>query len=283
MFIYVAKYENITMAAQELRIGQPAVSKAIKALEDELQVELFKRDGKRISLTQAGRVLQTRLSPLLRGIDGLPGELYFYGSKQEVIKINVLSCNLILSKIIEKFKQTHPDTAFILTEQRERTDWDLCICSTHSEINFTNGIHLFDEKICLASKKGSWLDERRRVAFDELKQENFIMLRQGAQIRNIAETGFHKSRFMPKIGFECDTLYIAKALVETGLGVAPWPQYSWGESEQVKLTEFEEGLHRSIFLLQHANRENAVILSDFVDCLQTYLDEVIMDDVIKDQ
>ena len=53
-FLYAAKYENISKAAQALRVSQPSISRAVVALEKELQVELFERQGKRIILTRAG-------------------------------------------------------------------------------------------------------------------------------------------------------------------------------------------------------------------------------------
>ena len=40
-FLYASKYENISKAAQELRVAQPSISKAIRSLERELQVDLF--------------------------------------------------------------------------------------------------------------------------------------------------------------------------------------------------------------------------------------------------
>ena len=45
-FARAAKYENISMAAQELHVTQPSISKAIRALENELQTELMRKSGK---------------------------------------------------------------------------------------------------------------------------------------------------------------------------------------------------------------------------------------------
>lgn len=55
-FRYVAKYKNITSAAQHLYISQPTLSRQIMALEEELGVKLFERINKKMQLTQAGQV-----------------------------------------------------------------------------------------------------------------------------------------------------------------------------------------------------------------------------------
>jgi DNA-binding transcriptional LysR family regulator len=57
IFYYVAKTGRFTLAAKELCISQPAVSQAVKQLEQDLKLELFKRTSKGVTLTQAGKIL----------------------------------------------------------------------------------------------------------------------------------------------------------------------------------------------------------------------------------
>lgn len=56
-FLSVAQYQNITKAAEALHISQPALSKQIALLEQQIGVPLFLRQGRSLSLTEAGRVL----------------------------------------------------------------------------------------------------------------------------------------------------------------------------------------------------------------------------------
>ena len=60
-FARAAAYETSSMAAQDLHVTQPSISKAVKALEKELQVELMRRNGKYCELTHEGRRFQARI------------------------------------------------------------------------------------------------------------------------------------------------------------------------------------------------------------------------------
>ena len=86
-FLTVCRYMNFTRAAEELHITQPGVSKHIRQLEEVYQVRLFTYEGKKLQLTEAGRVLRDAavtmkhddlyLQGLLRHLDGQKKELRF--------------------------------------------------------------------------------------------------------------------------------------------------------------------------------------------------------------
>ncbi len=57
IFYEVAKAGNISRAAKELYISQPAISKSISKLEDSLEVPLFTRNSRGVQLTEEGKLL----------------------------------------------------------------------------------------------------------------------------------------------------------------------------------------------------------------------------------
>ncbi|HEB91881.1 MAG TPA: LysR family transcriptional regulator [Gammaproteobacteria bacterium] len=68
-FISAAELASFSLAAERLYLTQPAVSKRISALESELGARLFDRIGRRVNLTEAGRMLLPRARDILREID----------------------------------------------------------------------------------------------------------------------------------------------------------------------------------------------------------------------
>nr|WP_245986272.1 LysR family transcriptional regulator [Azospirillum thermophilum] len=75
IFVAVADALHFTRAAESLRLSQPAVSAAIAALESEHGLRLFDRIGRRVELTEAGRLLQREARAILRRVEEAGGML----------------------------------------------------------------------------------------------------------------------------------------------------------------------------------------------------------------
>ena len=179
-FLCVAKYENISKAAQELHASQPAISKAIRALEDEIKVQLFDRNGKRLSLTRGGKMLANRLKPLLEELDSAFKEIQLQEHHNiETIRINALSGSVFLPDIIRSFKRIEPNVFFEVMEKRESTCWDVCIRSVLPEISFNTAEMILHERILLAVHKDSPIAQMQSVSLRDLENEVFIFSAQG--------------------------------------------------------------------------------------------------------
>src|SRR6201987_1735475 len=74
-FSCVAELGSLSKASDTLRIAQPALSRQIKLLEHELRAELFTRNGRGMVLTEAGRLLLTRTSGIVRQIDQIRDDI----------------------------------------------------------------------------------------------------------------------------------------------------------------------------------------------------------------
>lgn len=68
IFYYVAKEKNITKASKKLFISQPAISKSLKKLEEELEVTLFYRNLNGVELTEAGKILFSYIEKAYKNI-----------------------------------------------------------------------------------------------------------------------------------------------------------------------------------------------------------------------
>ena len=91
-FAAVAKYENMTRAAESLNVAQPAVSKTIRNLESELGAELFERTGKGLRRTEQGDILLRYARTILEAERDARGEIEESLHRTGGLCICALSC-----------------------------------------------------------------------------------------------------------------------------------------------------------------------------------------------
>ena len=117
-FLAVAREENMTRAAELLHVTQPTLSKALKALEDELGKKLFTRHSFSIRLTDEGMLLRNRAEDLVSMADRIErefisldditgGDLYFGLAESSQIRY--------LAREIRAFRQTYPCLRYHIT------------------------------------------------------------------------------------------------------------------------------------------------------------------------
>lgn len=107
IFVAVAKEENITKASEKLNISQPAVTKQIKNLENQLSLNLFERKSKGLSLTLDGKKLYEKLKNPIEEINKIDGQV----GKEKSINIgthnHMGSC--IFGNVINEYCLKYPN------------------------------------------------------------------------------------------------------------------------------------------------------------------------------
>ena len=75
-FLVLCNELHFTKAAEKLNISQPTLSHQIKVLENELGIPLFDRLGKKIAITDAGKILHEQCTYIFRAIDNTKNQIY---------------------------------------------------------------------------------------------------------------------------------------------------------------------------------------------------------------
>ena len=118
-FFAIVEEGNISHAAQRLGIAQPALSRQMKHLEENLHVKLFERGSRRIRLTEAGQVLYNRVEGILGMVDGTVREITEIGSGNKgTIRIGTITTSgaMILPDLIAEFRKIYPEVIFEIWE-----------------------------------------------------------------------------------------------------------------------------------------------------------------------
>ncbi len=120
IFLVVADHMSITQAAKELYISQPAISNAIKNLEDELQIKLFHRDKRKgLQLTNAGEKILYQARQMAEAENKLYQIAYqennLLGGKLTIASIPLLT-SFILSPVLKEYREKYPGVTIELLE-----------------------------------------------------------------------------------------------------------------------------------------------------------------------
>ena len=123
VFEATARHENFTNAATELAMTQAAVSYQIKLLEERLGLALFRRERRRVVLTEAGRRAAADLSRAFDLIDASFAQLRAEDSKTLTISTSHTFANTWFAWRLGTFQMAHPDMAVRLSVTDELVDF----------------------------------------------------------------------------------------------------------------------------------------------------------------
>ena len=117
-FLRVAERQSFTKAAADLGISQPALSRSIRKLEEDLGQPVFERQSRAVVLTDAGRLLQTRARQALAVLDDVRVEITDDG-RSGCLRIGAIPtvAPYFLPDVLRRFTNAFPDASVVVREQ----------------------------------------------------------------------------------------------------------------------------------------------------------------------
>ncbi|WP_460753347.1 LysR family transcriptional regulator [Marinomonas epiphytica] len=283
-FVAVARHQNFSSAAQELHTVQPAISRHVSALEEELGVPLFQRNSRHVEITRAGQQLlvdaeriihlsQTAKSNALEAHKGTIGEL----------RIGYLSsaCLTFMPLLVQKFRQKCPNVRIHLIEMTvseqleafERKQIDVGFSrpmpeTLAMEFSYEN---IYEDKLVAVLNEHHAMANQPSLSITDLKNESFILFNR-EQAVGLFDEIIHlckQADFSPRISSQPLLMQTLLTEVAAGLGIAIAPycirkQFSEGCSF-VSIRETQKPIFTQ---LHYQHRANDPIVATFVDvCL----------------
>jgi DNA-binding transcriptional LysR family regulator len=233
-FVMVASERSFSVAARKLHRTQPAVSQAIRRLEEELGDRLFDRSVRNGALTEAGRLLQeyaTRLLNLAADAEVAVRELQQVRRGRVVIGANEAAVHTLLP-LLDRFSHAHPRALVEVRRVRSRL-----VATELLNRNLDFGVLTFqpvgrglqslplggDELVMLAHPKHP-LATRRRVTIEEVGQQTVIAHNDPSPTRDRVLRAYERRHTPINIQIALPSLDGIKRAVEMGVGVAVLPR-----------------------------------------------------------
>lgn len=246
-FQTVAKNEHMTKASKELNIAQPALSKSISLLEQDLGVKLFDRNGKKIKLNFYGEILLKRVNSILTLLENSIKEVQDLSNNEFAqVKLLVLAGSTLIPDLLGQFRKIYPNVSFKFMQHQNKNksnyNFDLCITSSLFESKSINYMTLLREEVFLGVSYEHPLSSLDSIYLSNLEDEDFIVLDKSENFREITDTFCKSSGFEPNIAFECDTPSMVHSLIKGGHGVGFISGKSWGMNydSSIKLLHIED-------------------------------------------
>jgi DNA-binding transcriptional LysR family regulator len=234
-FVAVAERQNVLRAAtQKLHVSQPAVSRQIRDLEDELGVQLFERTGKSIRLTEPGRVFLKAVREVLERVDEAVKETRSVAGETELhVGYSLSTTARILPSILRAYQRAMPKVRITLHDRSNQKsiaglrDGELHLVfmprlPKAGELRDVRFEELTRERICLIASPDYPLARRRVVKLADAAREPFIGLsrEEYPEYHDYLGALFQSVKQKPRVVEEHDSMSGVISSVEAGAGVA---------------------------------------------------------------
>lgn len=277
-FIAVAKSESFSIAAEQLFLSQPAISKRIASLENNLGAKLFDRIGHKVSLTEHGRALFPKAQAILLELDDVKRSIKNLSDEVGGNLMIGASHHVGLHRLppaLKKFSKLYPkvnlDISFLDSEQAHDAvlsgELELAtVTLPENSPSQLNSIKIWDDRLHIVVAKDHVLAKQKKIALADLAQFKAILPSEKTFTRRIIEQRF-KSENIP-IDLAMNTNYIEtiRMMVSIGMGWSALPETMIDKSLRV-LPISGINIHRSLGCIYHADRT----LSNAANALLTLL------------
>ena len=260
-FVAVARRLNFSRAAEDLHVAQPAISQQIRALEQELGVQLFDRMGRRVALTRAGEVLLPHANQVLAAVELAANEVRELGhlsrGSASLGAPPTVSTHLLPARLTH-FRTLYPGLDVALREAGtesllklvEDGQLDLAIVTADGLPAAVERLPYLEEDYVLAVSALHPLSRKKDVRLADLANEPFILFPTGYKLREVTLAACKRAGFEPRIALDGGAMQSALEFVAAGLGVALVPELALTNAINIRrLAIADQTLRRRLALV----------------------------------
>ena len=231
-FLAVARSKNFSRAAEDSYVSQSSLSKQIKALEEELGVELFVRSPVGVSLTPAGELFLAFASKTRRDYECVRLSLARYSAgAHDRVRLGAvpLMAAYDLDSVLADFQLDNMDTQVDLYEREQanllrrlamdQVDVAILVTNNLSRDEY-DWVTLVRDEIVIVCSNHHPLARTHRVALADLKDERFVLLDPQSANNTIVCDACREAGFFPNVSFMHSRHRPLLSAVNRGIGIS---------------------------------------------------------------
>src|SRR5690606_37284882 len=228
-FLMLCEEMQFTRAAERLNIAQPTLSQQIKVLENEINTPLFHRIGKKISLTEAGRILYRQAQTIFQTLHTTKMQMQQLASLEKgILRVGALPGELtnIVSDLVLKFMHNYPHIQVKVTSGE---DIHTLVKNNTIDFGFSFSplienydeqfveIPLYNEKFCYVESQDAATHHDGTVQLRHILNEPLVLFPNAHLCRRILNAAAKSDKLMVEPKFETSSIPAIFQFVEQGL------------------------------------------------------------------
>ena len=286
VFLAVIESSTMTHAAEKIHLSPGAVSLQLHNLANEVQAELFVRDGKRLVPTPAAMRLAEHARAVVKRMSQITQEFERDSLKDTrpfQFATGVTTLIYQLGGPLRQLRKEYPNAdirvtvgvteqiVFGLLDRR----FDLGLISLPVTEDNLRIIPLFDEELLVVRPSGKNVrgSRIRSMQAAELADTSFLLYPKHSNMRKVIDQFFRGLNVVPRVTMEADDTEAIKRLVESGFGCSILPEHALHEQTRFFETYRVEGhrLNRSLALAMARTEYPRRLTESVANFLQTHL------------
>ncbi len=283
-FLGVASELHFSKASEKLFIAQPALSRQIQQLEQNLGVLLFERDKRNVKLTPAGEYLCVEASRLLSQLNNIKQRTQLIHSGEEGdIRIGHPGSAIysVIPPLLSSLKLHFPNIKANLSEVLD--NYILTALKNHEiDVGFIREIYpdkylnakvLYKESFALVLPESHPINDDNFESLAQVKHENFILPPQSSSSTyyDMLLSICWRENFIPNIVHESNYGATILRLAEHNLGISLMPiSYKFGSAMRVKFIELKKIPEKTQLSIVWRNDDNNPVLQKFLQITELF-------------
>lgn len=281
-FVAVAREGNMTRAAGELHLTQPALSAQLAKLEDELGQPLFDRTPKGMNLTEAGEVFLSFVTDALTRLnDGRVALEQLHGLSRGSLSIGggATATTYLLPSVLGEYHEQHPGIRFFVREQASAGvveavmsgELDIGVVTLPIESGAAERLSVedwVDDELMLIVPPGHRLANRSTFTWRDLAEVPLVLFEAGSAVRSHIDSRMEESGIEAEIVMELRSIESIKQMVAQGIGAAFVSQHALGEGvEGLRCTDGP--IRRKLAMVYRTDRSVSPAAEAFLELMRS--------------
>lgn len=230
-FQEIVRLGSFTRAAESLHVAQPAISVSIRKLEAELELQLFQRHDRKVTLTAEGERLAQHAQRILQLVDDARLEMQeLKGLTKGEVRVGIpgMMGSYYFPPILMAFRHRYPHISlqvieggtWQLQQMLENAELDLAVIVSEFLPEVLEAKTLHSEEMRVVVGLDHPLAKQSSVSFEEFFKEELVLFRNGYFHRKVVDRLAADIGINPLIGFETNLIPLIKSIIKQGFGIS---------------------------------------------------------------